>query len=138
MCIGSDVEADIQILSHLIFSSFKDFFSSFRNCCLLWSAQYNHIKDIHNSNKMKCPVKFCHNTHPKKGETSEIRWYCFPTRYDYVRELWLKACGKSEIGKHMKVCSSHFCEDDYDKNAKKRRILSAQAVPKGSVLLSIH
>jgi hypothetical protein len=84
---------------------------------------------------MKCPVKFCHNT---KGESSEIQWYCFPTRYGAIRELWLKACGKSEIGKHMKVCSSHFCENDYEEHTKTRTILKIQAVPKGSCLLSIH
>ena len=81
---------------------------------------------------MKCPVKFCGNAYPKKGETSEIKWYSFPKNYDSTRELWLKACGKSEIGKHMKVCSSHFSDNDYEEHNKKRRILKVQAVPKGN------
>ena len=78
---------------------------------------------------MKCPVKFCHNT---KGGSSGIQWYCFPKNYDAIRELWLKACGKSEIGKHMKVCSSHFSENDYEEHNQKRRILKVEAVPKGN------
>ena len=84
---------------------------------------------------MKCPVKFCGNAYPKKGETSEIKWYCFPKNYDSIQESWLKACGKSEIGKDMKVCSSHFSENDFEKHTKKRTKLTSQAVPKGSALL---
>ena len=89
---------------------------------------------IHTSKTMKCPVKFCCNVSPKKGESSEINWYYFPTKKD-SRELWLKACGKSEIGKDMKVCSSHFSENDFEKHTKKRTKLTSQAVPKGSALL---
>jgi hypothetical protein len=89
---------------------------------------------INISKKMKCPVKFCCNVSPKKGESSEIKWYYFPTKKD-SRELWLKACGKSEIGKDMKVCSSHFSENDFEKHTKKRTKLTSHAVPKGSALL---
>ena len=88
------------------------------------------------SKKMKCPVKFCSNVSPKKGESSEIKWYYFPTKKD-SRQLWLEACGKSEIGKDMKVCSSHFSENDFVKHTKKRTKLTSQAVPKGSALLII-
>ena len=84
---------------------------------------------------MKCPVKFCKNASPKKGESSELKWYYFPTQKDSVREMWLKACGKSEIGKHMRVCSSHFSENDYEKHTKERKKLTIHAVPKGSALL---
>ena len=81
---------------------------------------------------MRCPIKFCYNS---KRDKTGLKWYSFPTQNESLKSLWLKACGKSEIGKHMRVCSSHFSENDYEKHTKERKKLTIHAVPKGSALL---
>ena len=80
---------------------------------------------------MRCPIKFCYNS---KRDKTGLKWYSFPTQNESLKSLWLKACGKSEIGKSMKVCSAHFDDKDFPADTRKIRRLKEDAVPKGRSL----
>ena len=80
---------------------------------------------------MRCPIKFCYNS---KRDKTGLKWYSFPTQNESLKSLWLKACGKSEIGKSMKVCSAHFDDEDYPADTRILRMLKRDAVPKGRSL----
>ena len=80
---------------------------------------------------MRCPIKFCYHS---KGDNAGLKWYSFPTQNESLKSLWLKACGKSEIGKSVKVCSAHFDDNDFPADTRKIRRLKEDAVPKGRSL----
>ena len=81
---------------------------------------------------MRCPIKFCYNS--RCLDKTGLKWYSFPTQNESLRSLWLKACGKSEIGKCMKVCSAHFDDEDFPADTRILRMLKRDAVPKGRSL----
>lgn len=85
----------------------------------------------------ECAVSTCSNNSRKTGNS--VSYHTFPLRDD-IRKLWIIACkrGDSFLNPNTaRVCSEHFCSDDYARNLQAellgfvpaRKYLKEDAVP---------
>ena len=89
---------------------------------------------------MRCAVFGCNNNNQSKDCDKNVKFFTFPKQHT-LRKLWEIACCRADKlnADTARVCSKHFCADNYERNLKYellnylpkggKRLLKDDAIP---------